>query len=61
VPGFGLDVDGSKYFWYHHTEADMMAAIDRDELRKCVATMAVMAYVLADMPDPLPRPPAGRR
>jgi hypothetical protein len=22
---------------------------------KCVAAMAVMAYVLADLPDPLPR------
>jgi hypothetical protein len=22
VPGMGLIVDGSKYFWYHHTDAD---------------------------------------
>jgi carboxypeptidase Q len=61
VPGFGLDVDGATYFWYHHTQADMMTVIDRDELRKCVATMAVMAYVLADMPDPLPRAAAAKR
>ncbi|MEO5799345.1 MAG: M20/M25/M40 family metallo-hydrolase [Gemmatimonadales bacterium] len=55
VPGFALDVDDAKYFWYHHTEADMMTVIDRDELRKCIATMAVMAYVLADLPATLPR------
>src|SRR6185503_2963728 len=37
VPGLGLDVDASKYFWYHHTSADMMTVIDRGELARCVA------------------------
>lgn len=55
VPGFALDVDGSRYFWYHHTEGDRMTVINRQELRQCIATLAVMAYLLADMPDPLPR------
>ncbi|OYV66649.1 MAG: carboxypeptidase, partial [Gemmatimonadetes bacterium 21-71-4] len=55
VPGFALNVDDSTYFWYHHTEADMMTVINRDDFRRCIATMAVMAYVLADMPETLRR------
>ncbi|HEY9230077.1 MAG TPA: M20/M25/M40 family metallo-hydrolase, partial [Gemmatimonadaceae bacterium] len=55
VPGLGLDVDASKYFWYHHTWADMMTVIDRQDLARCVATMAVMTYVLADLDSMVPR------
>ena len=55
VPGFSLDVDASRYFWYHHSDADMMTVLDRGELARCVAVMAVAAYVAADMPEPLPR------
>ena len=55
VPGLGFNVDGSKYFWYHHTEADTVDKLDQRDVALCVATMAVMAYVLADMPDRLPR------
>lgn len=55
VPGMGLIVEGTKYFWYHHTEADTVDKLDAREMALCVATMAVMAYVAADLPDPLPR------
>lgn len=55
VPGMGLRVDGSKYFWYHHTNADTIDKLDKDEFNRCVATMAVMAYVVADMDEMLPR------
>lgn len=55
VPGMGLSVDGTKYFWYHHSDADTVDKLDPDEVALCVATMAVMAYVVADMPDRLPR------
>ena len=55
VPGMGLKVDGTRYFWYHHTAADTFDKIDKDEFNRCVATMAVMAYVVADMNDKLPR------
>ena len=55
VPGLGLDVDDSKYFWYHHTQADMMTVIDRDDFNKFIATMAVLAYVLADLDQSVPR------
>jgi carboxypeptidase Q len=54
VPGIGLDVDGSRYFWYHHTDGDTLDKLDPAEMGRCVALMAVMAYVIADMPDRLP-------
>lgn len=55
VPGLGLNVDGTRYFWYHHTDADTVDKLDQRDVALCVATMAVMAYVLADMPERLPR------
>ncbi len=59
VPGMELDVDGSRYFWYHHSDGDTLDKLDPAELARCVAAMAVMAYVVADLPEPLPRrPPA---
>ena len=55
VPGMGLDVDETRYFWYHHTDADMLDKLDPREMALCVASLAVMAYVVADLPAPLPR------
>jgi len=55
VPGAGLNVDGTRYFWYHHTDSDTIDKLDPDEVAACVATMAVFAYVVADMPERLPR------
>lgn len=55
VPIMDLQVDGSRYFWYHHTNADTLDKLKPEELAKCAATMAVMTYVIADMPDRLPR------
>ena len=55
VPGMGFSVDGTRYFWYHHTDADTLDKLDPDEVALCVATFAVMAYVVADMPVRLPR------
>lgn len=54
VPGMGLNVDDSKYFWYHHTDADTIDKMTPREVALCVATMAIMAYVVADMPERLP-------
>ncbi len=55
VPGMGLRVQGQKYFWYHHTEADTVDKLDPREMAECVAAMAVLAYVAADLPERLPR------
>ncbi|HEY3286628.1 MAG TPA: M28 family metallopeptidase [Gemmatimonadaceae bacterium] len=55
VPGMGLDVEGSKYFVYHHTPADTPDKLSPADMQKCVAAFAVMAYIVADLPDMLPR------
>jgi carboxypeptidase Q len=55
VPGMGLQVDGARYFWYHHTDSDTIDKLDPSEVARCVAALAVMAFVVADLPDPLPR------
>ena len=55
VPGMGLTVDGTRYFWYHHTDADTIDKLDPRELALCVAALAVMAYVAAEMPEGIPR------
>jgi carboxypeptidase Q len=55
VPGMGLDVEGSKYFVYHHTPADTPDKLSPADMQKCVAAFAVMAYIVADLPEMLPR------
>lgn len=55
VPGMGLSVEGDRYFWYHHTKADYVDKLNPDEVARSVATMAVMAYVVADMEQRLSR------
>jgi carboxypeptidase Q len=55
IPAMSLDVDGSKYFVIHHTPADTIDKIDPVEMAKCAATVAVMAYVVADLPQRLAR------
>jgi carboxypeptidase Q len=56
VPSLSLDVDNSRYFQLHHTPADTLDKLDPDDVSRCAATVAVMAYVLADLPDRLPLP-----
>ncbi len=60
VPGAGLQVDDVRYFWYHHTNADTIDKLDPREMAQCTAAMAILAYVVADMADALPREMAGR-
>jgi carboxypeptidase Q len=55
MPGMGLNVEPTEDFWYHHTEADTLDKLDPEEVARCVAAMAVMAYVVADLPEPLTR------
>jgi carboxypeptidase Q len=45
-----LEVDISKYFLIHHTQADTVDKIDPQEMARCAASVAVMAYVVADLP-----------
>jgi hypothetical protein len=60
VPTFAPLVDTRHYFDVHHTAADTLDKVDPDALRRQVAVMAVVAYALAELPEPLPRLPAGK-
>lgn len=56
IPSMSLTVDDpSRYFLIHHTEADTIDKIDPQEIAKCAAAVAVMAYVVADMRERLQR------
>ena len=53
VPGLGEISSGAHYFDWHHSEADTFDKINPQDFRESVAAMAVMTFVLADMPDRL--------
>lgn len=55
VPALGILQDGRTYFNYHHTAADTLDKVVPSELRENAAAMAVMAYALTNMTNPLPR------
>jgi carboxypeptidase Q len=50
VPLLGLMVDMSHYFDVHHSAADTLEKIDPQNLRRNVAALATMAFVVADQP-----------
>lgn len=54
VPGMSHNTDGD-YFWFHHSNADTVDKLDPRDMGLSVAMMAVMAYVVAEMPERLPR------
>ena len=53
VPALGERSMGTHYFDWHHTETDTLDKVNLDDFRKSVAAMAVMSYILADMPEKL--------
>lgn len=55
VPVLSLYGDDGRYFYFHHTHADTMTAVDSKTLDKCLATWTATAYVLADLSERLPR------
>ena len=55
IPAFGVMQDGRTYFNYHHTAADTLDKIVPGELRENAAAMAILAYALTNMKEPLPR------
>ncbi|MGE0397579.1 MAG: M20/M25/M40 family metallo-hydrolase [Kofleriaceae bacterium] len=52
----GLYTDWRTYFDYHHTEADTLDKVDPQILADGVAASALLAYVIADMPDRIDAP-----
>ena len=55
VPGFSPIQDNRTYFHYHHTAADTLDKIVPHELAENAAVVAVTAYALANLEQPLPR------
>jgi len=53
VVGGSFDVDSTRYFDIHHSEADTLDKISSQDVASCVAAMAVMIYTVADMPQSL--------
>jgi carboxypeptidase Q len=56
VLSLGLQTVGTHYFDWHHSDADTLDKIAPENFRLNIAALAVMSYVLADMPDRLPGP-----
>ena len=54
VPGIGFRTVGEHYFDWHHTASDTLDKVDPDHFRRAVGMLAVLGFVLADMPDRLP-------
>ena len=55
VPSFAPWFDTRTYFLYHHTAADTFDKVDPKQLAEVGSVMAVLAYGLANMEQPLPR------
>jgi hypothetical protein len=61
VAGMSERAAGTHYFDWHHSEADTLDKVDPEDFRKSVAALAVMSYVVADMPARLIPASGGRR
>jgi hypothetical protein len=58
VPMLSPTTTAAHYFDWHHTQADTVDKVDREDFRRNIAVLAVLAYVLADMPGRLAGAPA---
>jgi carboxypeptidase Q len=55
VPMMAYAGDSTRYFTIHHTPADTVERIAPEEVSKAAAALAVMTYVVAEMPERLPK------
>lgn len=55
VPMMAYQGDATRYFTIHHTPADTVDRIAPDEVSKAAAAIAAVAYVVAEMPEALPK------
>lgn len=55
VPMLAYQGDSMRYFTIHHTVADTIDRIAPEEVSKAAAALAVVTYVVADMPHALPK------
>jgi len=59
VPGFFCIQDPAQYFETHHSQADTFDQANEGDLVEGAQVMAAVAYNLAELPELLPRKPAG--
>jgi len=52
IPSLSTEISGD-YFLIHHTPADTVDKIDPLDMARCAAAVAVMTYVIADLPQGL--------
>lgn len=55
VPGVNLWNANDKYFYFHHSNGDSVTMQDPDDLDLCVIVWTVVAYVVANLENKLPR------
>jgi carboxypeptidase Q len=55
VPVAFVVTDASRYFWYHHSDADTIDKLDPADVARNVAILAVVANTVANMEGTLPR------
>ena len=55
VPMLAYQGDSTRYFQIHHTPADTIDRIAPEEVSKAAAALAVITYVVAEMPTALPK------
>ena len=55
VPMMAYAGDSTKYFTIHHTPADTVERIQPAEVSKAAASLGVVMYVVAEMPERLPK------
>ena len=55
VPMMAYQGDATRYFTIHHTPADTVDRIAPDEVSKAAAAIAVVTYVVAELPERLPK------
>jgi carboxypeptidase Q len=55
VPVANVETEGSRYFWYHHSDSDTIDKLDPVDVAKNVAVLAVVANTVANMDGTLPR------
>ncbi len=57
VPLFDYDPDPQRYFDVHHSALDTLEAVHPRELELGAAAIAALLYLVAELPEPLPRVP----
>jgi carboxypeptidase Q len=55
VPTMAYLGDATKFFVFHHTAADTVERVAPEDISRAAAAIAAISYVVAEMPERLPR------